>query len=157
MRAMRKHAIRKPGRTIAGAMLMTAGILILSSHPSTHATEQGAGSEKMVKETKEAVEATKQYTIEKKEAFEKTVQAELRDIQGKIAELQAKTASASGEARIELQKAIKDLEIKKDDARKALNELHNSTASAWHRFKDDMNSALERLRQSYRESLSKLP
>lgn len=145
------RSIARPGPAVA------ACILIMSGLPSANAAGQATGSEKIVKETKEAVDATKQYTIEKKEAFERVVQAELRDIQAKIADLQTKTATASGEARVELQKAIKDLETKKDEARKSLDELHNSTASAWNRFKDDMNLALERLRQSYKNSLSKLP
>ena len=129
----------------------------MSGLPSANAASEVTGSEKIVKETKEAVEATKLYTIEKKEAFERTVQAELHDIQAKITDLQTKTATVSDAARIELQKAIKDLETKKDEARKALNQLHSSTTSAWNGLNDDMNLALERLRKSYKDSLSKLP
>ncbi|MGH7257174.1 MAG: hypothetical protein ACREIM_02275, partial [Nitrospiraceae bacterium] len=125
----RIRSIAKPGPAVA------ACILIMSGLPSANAADHAMGSDKIVKETKEAVEATQQYTIEKKETFERTVQAELRDIQAKIADLQTKTATASGEARVELQKAIKDLETKKDEARKTMDELHNSTTAAWNRFK----------------------
>ena len=145
-------------RSIAGpGPVVAACILIMSDLPLANAAAQATGSEKIEKETKEAVEATRQYTIEKKDAFERAFRAELRDIQVKIADLQNKTATASGEARVELQKAVKDLETKKNAARKTLDELHTATASAWNRLKDDMNLALERLRKSYKDSLSKLP
>ena len=148
----RIRSIARPGPAVAVCILTMSGL------PSANAASEVTGSEKIVKETKEAVgRTTKLYTIEKKEAFERTVQAELHDIQAKITDLQTKTATVLDAARIELQKAIKDLETKKDEARKALNQLHSSTTSAWNGLNDDMNLALERLRKSYKDSLSKLP
>ncbi|MGC3975113.1 MAG: hypothetical protein QM771_12120 [Nitrospira sp.] len=80
-------------------------------------------TEKVIRDTKEAVEFTKQYTMQHKERFQKTVQAELAEMQAKIAELQKKTSAASVEARKDMQKALQDLERKKDEARKQLDEV----------------------------------
>lgn len=114
-------------------------------------------TDKVIRDTKEAVESTKQYTREQKERFLQTVHAELGDLQIKITELQKKTSVASAEARAELQKAIQDLEHRKNEARKRFDEMNASTSSAWSKMKDGLNESLEDLKKSYRETLSKLP
>ncbi len=114
-------------------------------------------ADKVIRDTKEAVESTKQYTLEQKESFLQAVHAELGDLQIKITELQKKTSVASAEARAELQKAIQDLEQRKNEARKRFDEMNASTTSAWSKMKDGLNESLEDLKKSYRETLSKLP
>lgn len=138
----------------------TGGGRLYPDHQRSPVSERG-GSRYGQRENRERDERSRRSdaAIHHREegGIRKTVQAELRDIQAKIADLQTKTATASGEARVELQKAIKDFETKKDEARKTMDELHNSTTAAWNRFKDNMNLALERLRQVHKDSLSKLP
>ena len=114
-------------------------------------------TEKMIRDTKEAVESTKQYTIQQKESFQKSVQAELAEMQTKITELQKKTTAASVEARKDMQKALQDLERKKDEARKQLDEVSHSTSSAWSTLKDNVNAAVADLKKSYKDTVSKLP
>ncbi len=111
----------------------------------------------MLRDTKEALEATKHYTLQQKAAFEKAVHMELNELQPKIAELQKKAGAASGEARKDMQKAIQDLEKKKIEARKQLEEVNESTSSAWSTLKDGMTAAVEDLKKSYQEAVSKLP
>lgn len=118
---------------------------------------QPSTAEKMIRDTKEAVESTKQYTMQQKELFQKTVQGELAEMQAKIAELQTKTSAASAEARKEMQKALQDLERKKEEARKQLDEVSHSTSSAWSTLKDNVNAAVADLKKSYKETVSKLP
>ena len=118
---------------------------------------QPSTTERMVRDTKEAVESTKQYTLQQKESFQKTVQAELAEMQAKIADLQTKTSAASVEARQEMQKALKDLELKKEEARKQLDVVSRSTSSAWSALKDNVNAAVADLKKSYKETVSKLP
>lgn len=111
----------------------------------------------LIRDTKEAVEATKQYSIQQKEIFQKAVQSELAEMQIKIAELQKKTNAASAEARSDMQKALQELEHKKEEARKQLDEVNESTSSAWSKLKDNMNAAVEDLKKNYKETVSKLP
>ena len=118
---------------------------------------QPSTTARVIRDTTEAVEATKQYTLQQKETFQKAVQAELAEMQVKIAELQKKTNAASAEARTEMQKALQDLEHKKDEAGKQLEEVNASTSSAWSKLKDNMNAAVEDLKKSYKETVSKLP
>ncbi|CAE6772840.1 MAG: hypothetical protein H8K06_12335 [Nitrospira sp.] len=118
---------------------------------------QPSTTDKVLRDTKEAVESTKQYTLQQKEAFQKTFQAELTEMQGKIAELQKKTNAASVEARSEMQKALQDLERKKNEARKQLDDVSQSTSSGWSKLKENLSRTLDDLKQSYKETVSKLP
>jgi uncharacterized membrane protein YccC len=140
-------------------MLCVAGILQAVASWTAAAGDQPRTSttDKMAQDTKEALEATKQYTLRQKEAFQKNVQEELNELQRKIAALQKKTDAATVEARKDMQKAIQDLEKKKDEARKKLEEVNESTSLAWTTLKDGMTAAVEDLKKSYKEAVSKLP
>ncbi len=146
----------------AGKMVLTlwatGTLLTITPWTATAGDQpQPSATDKMVRDTKDAVEATKQYTIQQKEAFQKAIQNELNEMQVKIADLQKKTSAASVEARAEMQKAIQDLEKQKDEARKKLDEVNASTSSAWSKLKDGMNTAVADLKKSYKEAVSKLP
>ena len=147
---------------IAGRILMSlclTGAILGLAPRAVAAGDQASPSttEKMIRDTKEAVESTKQYSMQQKESFQKTVQAELAEMQVKIAELQKKTSAASVEARKDLKKALQDLEHRKDEARKQLDEVSRSTSSAWSTMKDNVNAAVADLKKSYKETVSKLP
>jgi Asp-tRNA(Asn)/Glu-tRNA(Gln) amidotransferase A subunit family amidase len=118
---------------------------------------QRSSTDRIVRDTKEALETTKEYSLRQKEAFEKRVRAELQELQVKIAELRKETDVASAEARKEMQKAIQDLERKKHEARKKLEEVNESTSSAWTSLKAGMTAAVEDLKKSYQEAVSKFP
>ncbi len=118
---------------------------------------QPSTTDRVIRDTTEAVQATKQYTLQQKETFRKAMQAELAEMQVEIAELRKKTTAASAEARIEMQKALQELEHKKDEAGRQLAEVNASTSSAWSKLKDNMNAAVEDLKRSYKETISKLP
>ena len=145
-----------PGKTLVCLCLIGAG-LITTAWATAGEQPQPSTTDKVVRETKEAAESTKQYTLQQKETFQKAVQAELAEMQVKIAELQKKTNAASAEARTEMQKALQELEHKKDEAGKQLAEVNASTSSAWSKLKDNMNAAVEDLKKSYKETVSKLP
>ncbi|MFZ1556088.1 MAG: hypothetical protein WAT38_07895, partial [Nitrospira sp.] len=57
----------------------------LTLPPRTTAGDQPQPSttDRVIRDTKEAVEATKQYTLQQKETFQKAVQAELAEMQVK--------------------------------------------------------------------------
>jgi len=155
-----------PGRTIlviAGSALLCW--LVVGPSPVTVDGEalaaadqpQPSTTDKVLRDTKEAVESTTQYTLQQKEAFQKTFQAELAEMQEKIAELQKKTSAASVEARSEMQKALQELERKKNEARKQLDDVSRSTSSGWSKLKENLNRTLDDLKHSYKETVSKLP
>jgi peptidoglycan hydrolase CwlO-like protein len=128
------------------------GIQIVAVHESA----AGAAG-RVTKEAKDALDATKRYTIEQKDAFEKQVRGELDAIQAGISTLQGKINQASDETRADLQRAIDQLESKKTEAGKKLEDLHGATASTWSNLRDGMTGLLREMKRSYREAVSALP
>lgn len=117
----------------------------------------GSSAAEVSREAKEAIEATKEYTAEQKDAFQKAVKRELEDLQANLKVLQQKTNEASAEARLQLQKAVTKLEQKKEVARKKLEELNAASTLAWSALKEGMNAALQDLKTSYDDTISRLP
>jgi chromosome segregation ATPase len=137
------------------AAVLTASVVGISG--AGLAADQPTGTEKITKETREAVEATKEYTVQQKEAFQRKAHEELVAIQKQIQALRKKAAEASSATRAEVQKSIAELEKKKDAAKNKLDELRDATDAKWTEVKSGVNSALEELKQSYQKALSRLP
>ena len=116
-----------------------------------------AGTEKITKEAKETLEATKQYTIEQKEAFQRKAHEELAVIQKQISVLREKGQAVSAATRVELQQSIDELDKKKDAAKRELEQLRAVTDSKWATMKSNVNFALEDLKKSYQKAVSCLP
>ena len=121
------------------------------------AAEPSASAEKVVKEAQETIEATRQYTAQQREAFQRKAQEELVAIQEQILGLREKVAKASESTRGDLQKSLNELEKKKDGVREKLDALRGATDEKWHQVRDGMNTALNELKHSYRKLLSHLP
>ena len=121
------------------------------------AAETTASAEKVAKEAQEAIEATKEYTAQQKEAFQRKAQDELAAIQRQIIGLSEKIAKASESTRADLQKSLHELEKKKDGVRERLDELKVATDAKWHGVKDGMNKALNELQPSCRKLLFHMP
>jgi hypothetical protein len=116
-----------------------------------------AGTETITKEAKETLEATKQYTIEQKEAFQRKAHEELAVVQKQIGALREKGQKVSAATRAELQKSINELEKKKDAAKHELEQLGTVTDSKWAAMKAKAKSTLDDLKSSYQEAVSRLP
>jgi len=121
------------------------------------AVEPPVDAEKITKEARETIEATKQYTAQQKEAFQRKAHEELAAIQKQIIALRGKASEASAATRAELQKSISELEKKKDAAKDKLDELRSATDAKWSEVKAGMNSALDELKRSYQHVREKLP
>lgn len=116
-----------------------------------------ASAEKVTKEAQEAIEATKEYTAQQKEAFQRKAQEEVMAIQRQIIGLREKMAKASESTRADLQKSLNELEKKKEGVKEKLDELKGATDAKWHEVKEGMNNALNELKHSYQKLLSHMP
>jgi len=121
------------------------------------ASDKPVTGDKVIRETQEAVTATKDYTIQQKDAFQRKVKTELDEMQVRITQLRGQVKHASAEARADLQKAISDLEKKKKLAEKKAQEIHSATASSWEQVKSKTSAAMDDLRESLNRTLSRLP
>lgn len=125
--------------------------------PPAVAAESTAGTEKIVKEARETIEATKEYTVQQKEAIERKAHEELASLQRQITELRGKVTKASDATRAELQKSLNELEKKKDGVKARLEELKGATDAKWHEVQEGVTTAMNELKQSYQKLLSHLP
>lgn len=143
----------RPYRSRIGFWIAIAGIALVMGETCT----SFAGTDTSTKEAKDTLEATKQYTHEQKEAFQRKAQEELEVVQKQIGLLRKKGQEVSAATRAELQRSIDELERKKETAKQELERLRAVTDSKWAAMKTDVNSALEDLKRSYQKAMSRLP
>ncbi len=111
----------------------------------------------VIRETQEAVTATKDYTSQQKDAFQRTVQTEMDEMQVRITQLRGQVTRTSAEVRTDIQKAIEELEKKKDLAINKAQDTHSATATSWEQAKSKTAAAMDNLRNSITQALSHLP
>jgi Skp family chaperone for outer membrane proteins len=137
--------------------IMGIGLLTIPMAMSAGASDKPVSGDKVMRETQEAVTATKDYTIQQKDAFQRKVQTELDEMQARITQLREQVKHASGEARADIQKTIAELEKKKDLAYKKAEEIQSATASSWEHVKSKTAAAVDDLRDSLNRAISHLP
>ncbi|HET6676519.1 MAG TPA: hypothetical protein VFG71_14335 [Nitrospiraceae bacterium] len=139
------------------ALALLFGAICAHGIEIVDAYESSPGARRAARQAKEGFKAVKQDTSEQKEAFEKEVRRQLNAIQAGMATLQRKVNTASDETRADLQRAITQLESKKAEARKRLEDVHQASASTWSRLRDGMTDFLQEVERSYRDTVSALP
>ena len=139
-------------RWLWGILLLTIPVGVVAG-----TTNKPVTSDRVVRETQEAVSAAKDYTIQQKDAFQRKIQLELEEIQARIVQLREQAKHVSGEARTDTQKAIRELENKKALAEKRLQAIHSATASSWEQAKMKTAVAMDDLRDSLTRTLSRFP
>ena len=139
-------------RGIAGIGLLVIPIVVAAGSPDKPVT-----GDTVIKETQEAVKATKDYTIQQKDAFQRKVRTELDEMQVRITQLRGQLKHASAEAKTDIQKAVSDLEKKKALAEKKAKEIQSATASSWEQVKSKTSAAMDDLRESFNRAKSHLP
>jgi signal transduction protein with GAF and PtsI domain len=133
------------------------GLFAIPVAVSAGATQKPVTGDKVIRETQEAVTATKDYTIQQKDAFQRKIQTELDAMQVRITKLRGQATHASAEAQTDIKKAIVELEKKKDLANKKAQEIHSATANSWEQVKSKTVAAMDDLRDSYKRAKSHLP
>ena len=145
-------------KTYVGTVCGVAGIGLLGlSVVSACASDKPVTGDTVIRETQEAVTATKDYTIQQKDAFQRKVQTELDEMQSRIAHLRGQVTHASVEAQADIQKAMRELEKKKDLASKKAQDIHSATASSWEQVKSKTAAAMDDLREAFTRAKSHLP
>jgi ribosome-interacting GTPase 1 len=133
------------------------GLLMIPVVVAAGASDKPVTGDTVIREAQEAATATKDYTIQQKDAFQRKVQTELDEMKVRIRQLRGQVKHVSAEARADLQKAIGELEKKKDLASKKVRAIHSATASSWEQVKSKTEAAMDDLRDSLNRALSYLP
>lgn len=137
--------------------IVGVGLLVMPVVAAAGSSDKPVTSDTVVRETREAVTSTKDYTIQQKDAFQRKIQAELDDMQVRIAQLRGQVEHASGSARADIQKSIVELEKKKELASKKVQDIHSATAASWEQVKSKTAAAMDDLRESFNRTLSHFP
>jgi ribosome-interacting GTPase 1 len=137
---------------IVGIGLLTIPVVVAAGAPDKPVT-----GDTVIREAQEAVTITKDYTIQQKDAFRRKVQSELDEMQVRITQLRGQVTHTSAEARADIQKAIEELEKKKDLANKKAEDIHSATASSWEQAKSKTEAMMDDLRDSLTRARSYLP
>jgi TolA-binding protein len=139
------------------SVIVGTGLFTMFVAVAAGASDRPTPGDKVIRETQEAVTATKDYTIHQKDAFQRKVQTELDEMQAHITKLRDQVNHASTEARSDIQKTITELEKKRDLAKKKAEDIHSATASSWEQVKSKTSAAMDDLRDSVNRTLSHLP
>jgi hypothetical protein len=133
------------------------GLLTILVAIAAGASDKPVTSDTVIRETQEAVTATKDYTIQQKDAFRRKVQTELDEMQVRITQLRGQVTHTSVEARADIQKAIEELEKRKGLAINKAQNIHSATAFFWEQAKSKSEAMMDDLRDSLTRARSYLP
>jgi peptidoglycan hydrolase CwlO-like protein len=107
-----------------------------------------ASAEKVKSKAKETVDATKEYTYEKKTEFETKIRSEVTELDAKIEELSHKAKSESKDQ-------LERIRARRDELEKKLGEISKSSSSAWGEVKSGVLSAVRELETSLKKAKEK--
>ena len=92
---------------------------------------------------------------DRKEAYRQKIEAQLDEWSAKIDQLKARARQLDADARIELDRRIKDLRERRENLTKQLADLQKSGGDAWHSLRRGIDSALDELRDAWEKAKSR--
>lgn len=98
-------------------------------------------TEKAVNDGKHALDSVKNFTIEQKDAFVKAVSEASAATVSEITRLSAKSATLTGDAKVQADKAISELKAASDRLVQELGKLKAVTKDSWEATRDSVGKA----------------
>ena len=138
-------------------VIVGIGLITVSVAVAAGTSDNPVTGDTVIRETQEAVTATKDYTVQQKDEFQRKVQTELDEMQVRITRFRGQIKHASAEAEGDIQKAIVELEKRNDLARGKVEDIYSATASSWEQVKSKTAAAMDDLRESFTRVRSHLP
>ncbi len=90
-----------------------------------------------------------------KEAYLEKLKAKMAEWQAEIDKLKAKAQQSKADAKIELEKRVGDLETRRQEVEKKMQELREASGSAWENIKAGAQRAYDNLDQAVRSAKEK--
>lgn len=98
---------------------------------------------------------TKVKTMSTKQAYEQKLQSKLDEWSAQMDVLKAKADGVEAEARIEYEKQIEDLKVRKAQASEKLAELKDASEDAWEDLKAGLDMAWDSLSDAFESAMSR--
>jgi predicted small secreted protein len=96
------------------------------------------------------------YTYEKKEEFQRSLAAQMRELDVKIDELKAKAGRASDAVKAQFARDMEALDRQRAVLAEKMEAVKSSSASGWNDVKAGANSAMDSVKQAYERAKAKL-
>lgn len=130
---------------------------VLDARVGLAEAKSDSSAQDVKRETKEALQATKQYTVQQKRDFEKKTREELDRMEKQIDHLKSKAGQAKKETQAELHQLIGDMEEKRQAAAKKLKELQSASGKAWNDVRSGVSASVDELEKTYKQAVSRFP
>jgi TolA-binding protein len=112
-------------------------------------------SEDVRRDAGQAVETAGEYSQQAKDEFQTKLEAQLAELDGRIAKLREKSADLKDEAKVNWDKTMADLETKREAARVKLAEVGQSSGEAWKDVQKGAQAAWDDLDKAFRDASTK--
>ena len=135
-------------------MLMLGGLLTANGCEQKPA-DQAPGKvtpQDVRRDAGQAVNTAVEYSQQTKEEFRKKLEAQLNELDAKIAKLREKGRDLKGQAKTNWDRKLADLEIKRDAARAKLADVGHSSAEAWKDVQKGAQSAWDEVDKAFRDA-----
>jgi hypothetical protein len=136
-----------------GLGILAAALAVILHEPAPAVGQTTAKD--VSKETAEAWDTVKAYTVEKKNEAVAYGKKLVRETDAKIDELQAKAAKASGDTKARYDKEIESLKAKRAQASKKLDEMAKASGAAWESAKQGFADAYKDLHEAFRKAAAR--
>ena len=138
-------------RSIVALVLMSSAACL---PPPASAAEQTTGSDVAAK-ADDAWQTLKNYSVDKKNEAVAYGKQLLKDTDAKIDQLQAKAASASGDAKRTYERQIDELKVVRGKTAAKLEQMEKATGAAWNEAKRGFADAYRDLERAYDRAVGK--
>jgi len=129
---------------VSSLFLAACGNQDQAEQPESKVTAQD-----LKKESKEALNTAMAYTEQKKEAYQKQIEAELKAYEEKLDKLKDGAMGLKDDAKAEYDRQIGALEQKMKSASEKFNALKSASGETWDDVKSAMDKAVDELRDNY--------
>jgi Skp family chaperone for outer membrane proteins len=136
--------------------LATAGLmtLTLTGCPQPTATKK-ITTEDVRRETKEAAQTGKEFLAQKKAEYQKELDKKLDEMNVELKKWQEKAEKASGDAKAEMEKQVKDLQAQRDALAAKAKDFANDTGEAWEEVKKGLEKSWTELKEAFDKASDK--
>ena len=97
----------------------------------------------------DAVDATVDAARAKRDEYAVEARRQLNELDAKLADLNARAARATGDAKAELDKKAAEAKVKREAAAERLEELQTAGSERWEKIKVGVGNALDDLRRAF--------
>ena len=111
--------------------------------------------DKFKEQARNAVTTTKDYLAQQRGRWQKSYSDKLYEFDKELADLKARSSQAGDKARSEWNKALSQLEQKKESAAQKLEQFKNASADRWQELKTNAETAFADLEKSFKDTFSR--